>query len=107
MTNEALSVVRIAFEIGWKLCTSWYVPGTNVTMGMWLWAFLLIALFGRFISVVLYPINLTVQNRVARRFDAYLDAHSAPPQLPSASPVAGYLESGGMKAKRRWRFYRH
>ena len=31
MTNDALSVLVCLFQTVWKLFSSWYIPGTNLT----------------------------------------------------------------------------
>lgn len=46
MTNDALAVVSAIFENVFRLFTSWYIPGTNVTPA--------VAIFGiAFVSLVL------------------------------------------------------
>lgn len=31
MSADAIAIVKFLFETIWKLFTSWYIPGTNVT----------------------------------------------------------------------------
>lgn len=31
MTTDAVEIVRLLFEVVWRLFSSWYIPGTHVT----------------------------------------------------------------------------
>lgn len=35
MTSDAILVIRTLFGSIWRLFTSWYIPGTNVTPASW------------------------------------------------------------------------
>lgn len=40
MTSDALMVVQFLFAAIWRLCTSWYIPGTRTTpAGFFLFCF--------------------------------------------------------------------
>lgn len=49
MTNDALSVVRVLFQVIWHLFTDWHIPGTNVTPAGAVFFFLSAAIGLRFI----------------------------------------------------------
>lgn len=49
MTNDALSVVRVLFQIIWRLFTDWHIPGTNVSPAVAAFFFLSAAIALRFI----------------------------------------------------------
>lgn len=34
MTDDAVKVVQSLFSVIWRIFTSWYIPGTNVTPAM-------------------------------------------------------------------------
>ena len=48
MTNDALSVVSLLFGTIFRLFTSWYIPGTNVTPA--------VAFFGILFLVIVFRI---------------------------------------------------
>lgn len=48
MTNDALSVVSVLFGTIFRLFTSWYIPGTNVTPA--------VAFFGILFVVIVFRI---------------------------------------------------
>lgn len=53
MTNDALSVVSVLFNTLFRLFTSWYIPGTNVTPAVAIFGIAFIMLSFRLVSKVL------------------------------------------------------
>lgn len=53
MTNDALSVVSVLFGSVFRLFTSWYIPGTNVTPAVALFGILFISLVFRVLGHVI------------------------------------------------------
>lgn len=53
MTNDALSVVSVLFSTIFRLFTSWYIPGTNVTPAVALFGILFLTLIFRILAKVL------------------------------------------------------
>lgn len=53
MTNDALSVVGALFSTVFKLFTSWYIPGTNVTPAVALFGILFVSFMFRFFAKLL------------------------------------------------------
>lgn len=53
MTNDALSVVSVLFGSIFRLFTSWYIPGTNVTPAVAFFGILFISVVFRFLVHVL------------------------------------------------------
>lgn len=53
MTNDSLSVVSVLFQSVFRLFTSWYIPGTNVTPAVAIFGIAFIMLSFRLVSKVL------------------------------------------------------
>ena len=47
MTNDALSVVSVIFDTIFRLFSSWYIPGTNVTPAVAFFGILFICIIFR------------------------------------------------------------
>lgn len=52
MTDDALSVVGVLFTTVFRLFTSWYIPGTNVTPAVAFFGILFIGILFRIINHV-------------------------------------------------------
>lgn len=53
MTNDALLVVEAIFDLIFRLFTSWYIPGTNVTPAVAIFGIAFIVLSFRLVSKLL------------------------------------------------------
>ena len=54
MTRNALDFTVAFFQSAWRLMTSFYIPGTNVTPGALFLGLLSIAVFFRFIKRIVF-----------------------------------------------------
>lgn len=53
MTNDALSVVSLLFGTIFRLFTSWYIPGTNVTPAVAFFGILFLVIVFRIVNKIL------------------------------------------------------
>lgn len=53
MTADAVLILQTLFGTIWRLFTSWYIPGTNVTPASWAFFALTVVLLIRVIRVLL------------------------------------------------------
>lgn len=50
MTSDGLLIVRFLFQTIWRFFTTWYIPGTRTTPGMWFVFSIFFAYFIRFVK---------------------------------------------------------
>lgn len=58
MTSAAVEILALVFRVVWRLFTSWNIPGTNVSPALWVFGFIVIGLFGRFFSRIIFSVDL-------------------------------------------------
>lgn len=89
MTSDALAILDCIFGTVWRIFTSWNIPGTNVTPGMFL-IFLVVAGVGLRLLSSFFPefgpARDTVQKQARDTARSYLNARDRAPAPSNALP---------------------